>query len=91
MAVPRGAIFHIQSKRRREVEFTLKLRAKTEAAAARLHALIAAGVTPPAVLKPQCDGCSLRELCLPELLTRGTLVQSYCENLFHAADLNDGE
>ena len=53
VSVPRGAIFHIKSKRRREVIFTDKLRIKTEATAARLQELIAAGVTPPPVLKPQ--------------------------------------
>jgi CRISPR-associated exonuclease Cas4 len=78
--VPAGAIFHIRSKRRREVVFTDKLRAKTEAAAARLHELIAAGVTPPAVLKPQCDGCSLRQVCLPEL-PGGSIVMRYCAEL----------
>jgi CRISPR-associated exonuclease Cas4 len=63
--VPRGAIFHIKSKRRRDVELNDKLRRKTEDAVRRLHELIAARVTPPAVLKPQCEGCSLKDLCLP--------------------------
>ena len=81
--VPRGAIFHIQSKRRREVLFTDKLRKKTAATAARLHELIASGVTPAAVLKPQCDGCSLREVCLPELADQTARVERYCRELFH--------
>ena len=38
--VPRGAIFHADSKRRREVEFTPELRALTEQAIACLHALL---------------------------------------------------
>lgn len=38
--VPRGAVFHADSKRRREVEFTAELRALTEAAIAGLHALL---------------------------------------------------
>ena len=80
--VPRGAIFHIQSKRRREVLFTDKLRKKTEATAARLHELIASGVTPAAVLKPQCDGCSLRDVCLPELADQTARVERYCRELF---------
>ena len=80
--VPRGAIFHIQSKRRREVLFTDKLRKKTEATAARLHELIALGITPAAVLKPQCEGCSLREVCLPELGNQTARVEQYCRELF---------
>ena len=82
VSVPRGAIFHIKSKRRREVVFTDKLRKKTEATAARLHELIASGVTPAAVLKPQCDGCSLREVCLPELGDQAARVERYCRELF---------
>ena len=82
VSVPRGAIFHIKSKRRREVVFTDKLRKKTEATAARLHELIASGVTPPAVLKPQCEGCSLREVCLPELGDQAARVERYCRELF---------
>jgi hypothetical protein len=62
------------------------LRAKTEAAAARLHELIAAGVTPPAVLKPQCDGCSLRAICLPELPSGGSIVKRYCETLLRVQE-----
>ena len=66
----------------REVVFTDKLRKKTEATAARLHELIASGVTPPAVLKPQCDGCSLRGVCLPELGNQAARVERYCRELF---------
>jgi CRISPR-associated exonuclease Cas4 len=82
VAVPRGAIFHIKTKRRRVVEFTAALRRKTEDAARRLHELIASGITPPAVLKPQCDGCSLREVCLPELGDQMARVERYCRELF---------
>ena len=32
--------------------------------------LIAAGVTPPPVLLPRCRGCSVRELCLPEIVSQ---------------------
>ena len=31
-----------------------------------LRATLARPAAPPAVLKPQCDGCSLRGICLPE-------------------------
>jgi CRISPR-associated exonuclease Cas4 len=67
--VPRGAIFHAQSKRRREVEFTASLRVETRIAIERLHGLLASRRVPVAELKPQCEGCSLHEICLPELGT----------------------
>lgn len=84
--VPRGAIYHVKSKRRRDVAFSPELRAKTEQAARRLHELLAAGLTPLPVLKPRCGGCSLRELCLPELLPdRGRLL-AYREGLYRITD-----
>ena len=85
VAVPRGAIFHIKTKRRREVEFNPALRDKTEATARRLHELIESGITPPAVLKPQCQGCSLVELCLPKLLSRPNPIKTYMRSLWSIA------
>lgn len=75
LPVVRGAVYHAKSKRRREVEFTPELRARTEATVGELHALLDAGeahgtvgVTPPlppAVHKPTCEECSLFDICLP--------------------------
>jgi CRISPR-associated exonuclease Cas4 len=80
--VPGGAIFHIKSKRRRDVTFSPDLRHKTEQAARRLHELVTAGVTPPPVLLPRCRGCSLRETCLPELLPDQARLRAYRDALY---------
>lgn len=64
--IPAGAIFHADSKRRREVEFTAELRARTEAAVHDLHALLNDQHVPPALFKPACEECSLYEICLPK-------------------------
>jgi CRISPR-associated exonuclease Cas4 len=65
--VERGAIFHAASKRRREVAFTAELRDLTARAIGDLHALVARGAVAVAVLKPQCEECSLFEICLPQI------------------------
>jgi CRISPR-associated exonuclease Cas4 len=65
-AVRKGAVFHAQSKRRREVEFDSALRSLTEQAIADLHALVDSSAVPPAVFKPACEECSLFEVCLPQ-------------------------
>jgi CRISPR-associated exonuclease Cas4 len=83
--VPRGAIFHVKTKRRRQVEFTPALREKTANTACRLHELIASGITPPPVLKPQCQGCSLSELCLPRLLAEANAINTYMQSLWSIA------
>lgn len=63
-----GAIFYGQTRRRMEVAFDDKLRAKTEAAALRLREIVDAGVTPGARREKKCDRCSLLHLCLPDAL-----------------------
>jgi CRISPR-associated exonuclease Cas4 len=83
-SVPAGAIFHVKSKRRREIEFSAKLRAETETAAVRLHELFASGITPPPVLKPRCQGCSLHDLCMPELYSRPVAISRYDRMLWSA-------
>ena len=46
VGVPKGAVFHARSRRRREVTFDAALRRRTEEAAAALHRLLAARSAP---------------------------------------------
>jgi CRISPR-associated exonuclease Cas4 len=62
-----GELFYGQRQRRTQVEFDSPLRERTEAAAQRLHAMIDARETPPAVRTKKCDACSLIALCLPDV------------------------
>ena len=72
-----GLIFHVASALRTTVEFDTALRALTLDALANLRLTLALPTAPPAVLKPQCDGCSLRGVCLPEaaVLRRARLFE----------------
>lgn len=75
LAVSCGAVFHADSKRRREVEFTMQLRDATEKAIRELHALLApsaAASLPAAVFKPACEECSLYEICLPQVTSQSS-------------------
>lgn len=65
LTVPAGALYYGRRRRRYAVEFDEELRGITEGAVRRLHEMMAAGVTPPAVHEPKCDQCSLLDLCLP--------------------------
>ena len=73
-----GLIFHAASALRTTVEFDPALRALTLDALANLRLTLAQPAAPPAVLKPQCDGCSLRGVCLPEAsaLRRASLFEA---------------
>ncbi len=82
VAVPAGAVFHVKTKRRREVPFTPLLRDQTRRAADRLHELLAQTVAPPPVLHPKCKQCSLHAVCLPELLSAPAAYRRAAETLF---------
>ncbi len=73
LRIEAGLIFHAASALRTEVVFDDSLRALTLATLAALRVTLARPAAPPAVLKPQCDGCSLRDVCLPEASASATL------------------
>ena len=84
VTVPEGFIYHAGSKRRRKVSFDESLRSETKQTIEAVRALIANREVPPAVLKPRCDGCSLRSVCLPELtqIAARAKVEAYEKNLW---------
>jgi CRISPR-associated exonuclease Cas4 len=66
LPIESGLIFHAASAKRTEVAFDAPLRGLTLETLAALRASLARSRAPSAELKPQCDGCSLHEVCLPE-------------------------
>jgi len=60
-----GLLFYGRTRRRTQVVLDAPLRAETECAARRVHALIASGRTPPARREAKCKTCSLADVCLP--------------------------
>lgn len=83
--VPRGALFYGASHRRMEVDFDSTLRAQTESAAMRMHALISEGVVPRVAMMPKCKSCSLLALCLPDVTGPGERSRSLLDELFREA------
>lgn len=77
LRIDAGLIYHVASAKRDEVVFDSQLRTLTLTTLDALRASLARPSAPPAVLKPQCDGCSLRSVCLPEASTarRATLFE----------------
>jgi CRISPR-associated exonuclease Cas4 len=66
-AIPQGAIFYGNPRRRLEIDFTLELRARTEELVATMHRLYRNRETPAAIPGPYCRNCSLVDVCLPEV------------------------
>lgn len=67
IAIPEGMIFHAKSQQRTKVDFDTGLRHETMESNRKLQELVISGSIPPAILVPQCNGCSLHEICLPEM------------------------
>lgn len=90
IAVPAGALFYGQTRRRVEVAFDGALRRQTADAAQRLHELLGSGITPRAVREPKCDGCSLLDLCVPHALTPGRSAAAYLRRSLRELEPLDG-
>ncbi|HWO99688.1 MAG TPA: CRISPR-associated protein Cas4 [Methylococcus sp.] len=81
--VPEGVVFHHSSRRRRVVTITPELRAKVERLVAEVREVLQSGrIPPPATDLALCRGCSLKEICQPEMLSAGTTIEQLAETLF---------
>lgn len=63
--VPRGAIYHYSSRRRREVVFDEALRSLTEETARAVRGAFVSDSMPPPVADARCPKCSLYDACMP--------------------------
>lgn len=88
-AVPEGALFYGETRRRVVVLFDAELRTLTETTASAFGALLAEGRTPPPVWRAErCRACSLLELCRPKAMVKSALG---FRNRAIAAALDAGE
>lgn len=87
--IAEGAVFHHGSRRRRVVPITPELRARVEEVAGQVRAMLASGrMPPPAEDAALCRGCSLVEVCQPELLKAGRRLRLLVDSLFDAEDMD---
>lgn len=74
-AVPEGALFYAETRRRLVVPFDDELRRLTEETVAALTEVFATRSTPaPTPLKQRCRACSLVELCHPRAVAKPALA-----------------
>lgn len=84
--VPKGAIFHASSHRRREVEITPALRQLVIETAGAIRAMLASGELPPPVNDARCKECSLKEICQPEAIADRTRQRQQKRDLFNPGE-----
>ncbi|AFY70026.1 CRISPR-associated exonuclease, Cas4 family [Thalassoporum mexicanum PCC 7367] len=68
IAVPKGAIFHHASKRRREVIFDPDLRSLVIETAHQVRQMLTQSIVPPPVADQRCPDCSLLDACMPHAI-----------------------
>ena len=69
-SVPEGALYYGETRRRTPVRFSPELRRQVQSTAEEMHQLFRRGHTPKARPGKFCGACSLKELCLPQLIRR---------------------
>ena len=80
--VPRGAIYHHSSRKRREVEFTPGLRTRVVEVTEAIRAMLKATRLPPPVNDHRCTHCSLQESCMPSVIDEGRRASAVVRDLF---------
>jgi CRISPR-associated exonuclease Cas4 len=82
--IPNAAIYHIQTRRRREVSIDKDLRNQVTATVkAVINLLNGQHCPPPTEHIKRCPQCSLNELCNPELLNEKSRLQQLSAQLFN--------
>lgn len=69
-SISEGALYYGEPRRRTVVRFTPELRAEVENCLIEMHELYKKRYTPKVKPNKSCNACSLRELCLPKLMTK---------------------
>ncbi len=80
--VPRGAIYHYSSRKRREVECSPELRARVVEVTGAIRVMLQAKRLPPPVNDHRCTHCSLQESCMPAVIDEGQRASAVVRDLF---------
>jgi len=85
--VPKGAIYHFSSRRRREVIIDLTLREITIRTIGEVRQMMHSMTLPAPVADKRCKNCSLIELCQPSLINEQNENISTFRKLLKSTDL----
>ena len=80
--VPVGAVYHIRSRRRREVEFTPELREEVCETVVAIRDLLSRDSLPRPPNDRRCRRCSMARSCLPDVIGDRERLQALADSLF---------
>lgn len=84
VSVPKGALYWHGSRERREIAFTDVMRQQVEEVALKVAGMLKDRITPPPVNDKRCEGCSLKESCLPEVVANKNRSSKAARELFES-------
>lgn len=84
--VPVGAIYYSATRTRREVAFSVELRAQVEEMTQAIRVMLEQSQLPSALNDARCPKCSLLESCLPSVVVSHRRLQLYLTDLFAASE-----
>ena len=84
--IAEGALYYAQTRHREPVVFTDNLRNMVQSIAKEMHDYYKRNYTPKVKPSKSCKACSLKDICLPEILdkrTVSTYIAHYIETLIN--------
>jgi len=84
--VPKGAVFHHGSRRRREVVFDEALRKRVEETTEAIREMLKQPELPAPLNDARCEHCSLRESCLPAVIGEPQRLEAEKKALYQIED-----
>lgn len=79
--IPEGALYYGETRRREGVAFSDELREAVRASLDEMHTLYRRGHTPKVKRSRACNACSMKELCLPGLMSGRSVAEYVAESL----------
>lgn len=81
-----GAIYYGETRKRENVDFTEQLRTQVRDMFQEMHQYYERRYTPKVKWSKSCNGCSLKDICLPKL-GKSVSVRSYIKNAMKEEEL----
>lgn len=72
--IPKGALYYGEPRRRTVVSFSPELRRQVRDSLTEMHQLYERHYTPKVKPSKACNACSLKDLCLPKLMSRRSVA-----------------
>jgi len=77
-----GAIYYASIKKRQRVTFTDDLKNKVRALFSEMHRYIKSGHIPNVKATKQCNACSLKNLCMPKLMSKDNVTKYIRDSIY---------